>query len=56
MGKPEGKGLLGNLRRTWEDNIKIGVKGIRCKGVDWMRLSQEQWRAVVNMVMNLRIL
>jgi hypothetical protein len=26
LGKPKGKGLLGQLRRKWEDNIKINLK------------------------------
>jgi hypothetical protein len=26
LGKPEGKGLLGQPRHKWEDNIKIDLK------------------------------
>jgi hypothetical protein len=40
----------------------IGIDGkimleIRWEGVDWMHVAQDrdQWRAVVNMVMNLRV-
>jgi hypothetical protein len=39
------------------DNIKIDVKGIGWDGMDWIDLAQDrdQWRAVVNTVMNLRV-
>ena len=30
MRKPEGKGLLGRLRRRWEDNIKMDLQEVRC--------------------------
>jgi hypothetical protein len=44
-------------RRRWEDSIRIDLKEIRWKSVDWIRLAQDrdQWRALVNMVMNLRV-
>jgi hypothetical protein len=53
-GKPEGKGQLG---RTWEDNIKVDLRGIGWGGMDWINLAQdrEQWRALVSTVMNLRV-
>jgi hypothetical protein len=40
-----------------EDNIKMDVEVIRCKGVDWIHLAQDmyRWRALVNMAMNLRV-
>jgi hypothetical protein len=39
------------------DNIKIDLRGIGWDGMDWIDLAQdrEQWRAVMNMVMNLRL-
>jgi hypothetical protein len=39
------------------DNIRIGVREIEWEDVDWMHLAQDtdQWQAVVNTVMNLRI-
>jgi hypothetical protein len=53
VGKPEGKRPLGRPRRRWIDNIKIGVSG-----VDWIGLAQDRymWRALVNLIMNLRVL
>jgi hypothetical protein len=57
VGKPEGKRPLGRPRRRWVDNIKMGLTEIGWDGVDWMELAQDrdQWRALVNTVMNLRV-
>jgi hypothetical protein len=33
---------FGTLTRKFEDNIKIGFKEIRCKGLDWIHLAQEK--------------
>jgi hypothetical protein len=53
----EGKRPLGRLGRRWKDNIKIDGKERCCKGVDWIlqALPGVLWRAVINMVMNLRV-
>jgi hypothetical protein len=42
----------------WEDNIKMDLKEIECDVVDWIYLAQDRdpWRALVNTVMNLRVL
>jgi hypothetical protein len=39
------------------DNIKIDLTEIGWDGVDWIDLAQDrdQWRALVNTVMNLRV-
>jgi hypothetical protein len=57
VGKPEGKRPLGRLRRRWVDNIKMDLREIVWDGVDWMDMAQvrEQWRALVNTVLNLRV-
>jgi hypothetical protein len=57
VGKPEGKKPLGKPRRRWVDNIKMDLGKIGWDGVDWMELAQDtdQWRALVNTVMNLRV-
>jgi hypothetical protein len=57
--KPEGKKRpVGRTRRRWKDSIRTDLREIGWKGVDWMRLAQDrdQWWAVVNTVMNLRLL
>jgi hypothetical protein len=56
-GKPEGKRQLGRCRRTWVDNIKMGLTVIGRGGMEWIHLVQDsdQWRALVNTVMNLRV-
>jgi hypothetical protein len=55
MEKLEGKKPLGRTRRRWDQN---GSWGDWLGGVDWIRLAQDRgrWRAVVNAVMNLRVL
>jgi hypothetical protein len=41
---------LEKARRTWENNIKMGLREIRCNDVDWINLAQErnQWWVLVN--------
>jgi hypothetical protein len=54
VGKPEGKRPLGH---RWVDNITMELGEIGWDGRDWIELAQDrdQWRALVNMVMNLRV-
>jgi hypothetical protein len=55
VGKPEGKRPLGRSRRRWVDKIKMALREIGWDGMDWIELAQDrdQWRALVNTVMNL---
>jgi hypothetical protein len=57
MGKPEEKRPLGRPRRRWEHNIKMDLTEIGWGGVAWIGLAQDwdRWRALVNVVMNLRV-
>jgi hypothetical protein len=57
VGKPEGKRPLGRPRRMWVDDIKMDLGEIELDGRDWIKLAQDrdQWRALVNTVMNLRV-
>jgi hypothetical protein len=57
VGKPEGKRPLGRPRRRWVDNIKRDIREIGWDGMDWIDLTQDrdQWRTLVNTVMNLRV-
>jgi hypothetical protein len=57
VGKPEGKRPLGRPRSRLMDNIKIDLKGIEWNGMKWIDLTQDrdQWRALVNSMMNLRV-
>jgi hypothetical protein len=54
VGKPEGK----RSRRRWVDNINMDLREIGWDGMDWTDLAQDrdQWKALVNSVMNLRLL
>jgi hypothetical protein len=58
VGKPEGKRPLGRQRRRWIDNIKMDLVEIGLSVVDRIGLAQDRyrWRALVNSVMNLRVL
>jgi hypothetical protein len=58
MGKPEGKRPLGRPRRRWEDGIRMDLREIGWESVDWIQLAQDRdrWRALVNTVINLRVL
>jgi hypothetical protein len=55
--KPKGKRPLGRPRRRWIVNIKIDLLEIELSVVDWIGLAQDRyrWRALVNLVMNLRV-
>jgi hypothetical protein len=57
VGKTEGKRPLGRPRRKWVDNIKMDPREVGWGGMDWIFLAQDrdQWRALVNMVMNLQL-
>jgi hypothetical protein len=57
VGKPEGKRQLRKPRRNWEDTIRIDLRETVWGGTDWIHLAQnrEQWRALVNTVMILRV-
>jgi hypothetical protein len=57
VGKLRGKRPLGRPRRRWVDNIKMNFREIGWDDVDWIDMSQgrDQWRALVNKVLNLRV-
>jgi hypothetical protein len=57
VGKPEGKRPLGKPRRRWVDNIKMDLRELKEDGVDWIDMAQDmdQWRVLVNTVLNLRV-
>jgi hypothetical protein len=58
MGKPEGIRPLGRPRRRWEDGIRMDLREISWRSVDWIQLAQDRdrWRFLVKTVMNLRVL
>jgi hypothetical protein len=57
VGKPEEKGPLGRPRSRWVNNIKMDLREIGWDGMDWTDLAQnrDQYRSLVNTVMNLRV-
>jgi hypothetical protein len=48
VGKPEGKRQPGKPRLRWEDNIKMNLQEEGCRGMDWIELDRDMWRALVN--------
>jgi hypothetical protein len=57
VGKPEGKRPLGRPRCRWVENIKMDLRVIKWDGMDWIDVAQDrdQWRALVNTVMNFQL-
>jgi hypothetical protein len=57
VGKPEGKRPLKRQRRRWVYNIKMDLIKIGWDSMDWIDLAEDrdQWRALVNTVMNLQV-
>jgi hypothetical protein len=57
VGNLEGEKPLGRPRRRWEDNTRMYLREIGWEVMDWMQLAEDrdQWRAVVNTVMNLQV-
>jgi hypothetical protein len=57
VGKAERKRPLGRPRRMWVDNIKMDIREMGWDGMDWADVAEgrDQWRALVNKVMNRRV-
>jgi hypothetical protein len=57
VGNPDWKKPLRKPSRRWENNIRMDFREIDWEGVDWMYLAQDrdQWRAVANTIMKLRV-
>jgi hypothetical protein len=55
LGTPEGRRPLERPWCKWEDNIKINLRVVGRRGMDWIDVAQNwgRWRADVNAVMNL---
>jgi hypothetical protein len=57
VGKAERKRLVVRPGYRWEDNIKFDLGEIEWSAVDWIHRARDrdQWRALVNTVMNLQL-
>jgi hypothetical protein len=49
--------LLGRPKRKWVDNIKMDLRETGRDGVDWIDMAhdRDQWRALINTVLSLRV-
>jgi hypothetical protein len=56
VGKPEERRPLGTPESRWVNNIKMVLRETGRDGMNWIVLAQhrDQWRALVNTVINLR--
>jgi hypothetical protein len=57
VGEPEGRRPLGRPRCRWLDNTRTDLVEEGWGDVDWIGLAQDmdKWRALVNLVLNLRV-
>jgi hypothetical protein len=57
VGKSESRRPLRRRRSRWEYSIKIDVTDLGWKAMDWIHLAKDrdQWRALVNTVVNPRV-
>jgi hypothetical protein len=57
VGKPEGERSLGRPICRWVDNIRMDLRETGGDDMDCIDLAQDrdQWRALMNTVMNLRV-
>jgi len=39
VGNPEGKRTLGRPRCSWEENIKMDLQEVGCRGMNWIELA-----------------
>jgi hypothetical protein len=57
VGKPKGKRPVGRSICRWVHNIKMDLREIGWNGMEWIDLAQDrdQWKALMNTVMNIRV-
>ena len=54
---PEGRRPLERPKRKWKEDIKMDLRLVGYRGMDWIGLTEDRnrWLACFNAVMNLRI-
>jgi len=55
--QPGEKMSLGTLKHRWEDNTKMYLQEVACRGMDWNALAQDRHKlpGLVNKITNLRV-
>jgi hypothetical protein len=49
LARPEGKRPLGRPRCRWKDNIKVDLREVGWRSLDWIDRARDRWWAVVNL-------
>jgi len=57
MWKSQGRRSHGKYRSRWEGIIKIGLRKIVCRMVEWIDFAQDEdkWRVLANKIMKLPV-
>jgi hypothetical protein len=57
IGKPVGKRSLARPRHRLKSNVRINLRAVAWEVLGWIHLAhdRDQWSAVANTVMNLRV-
>jgi hypothetical protein len=57
VGKPEGNRPLGRPRYRWVDSVKMDLRERGWNGIKWITqaVDRDQWRALVNAIMGVRV-
>jgi hypothetical protein len=57
VAKPKGKRPLERYRSRWDDDIRVDLGEIGWPVIDWVYLAwdRDQWRELLNTILNLRV-
>jgi hypothetical protein len=44
VGKPEGRRLVGRPKHRWENTIKMDLREVGWRGMDWVNLAEDRDR------------
>jgi hypothetical protein len=57
VGKSEGKRPQGRPKRRWVGNVKMNLREVGWRSMDWIDLAQDRdhWKALMKTVMKFRV-